>query len=656
MTTHKDRIWAAVRGEMPDTLPYVPRIDLWYNANSLAGTLPEKHKNRSRDEIARAEGWALFKMLPDMLDLRGPEDIIHRAIGIHPTRTYPYRVQFPADVQIKVVQGPAETTVEYHTPVGLVSTKTSFPEELKRAGSTYPVITEHAIKGPADYAVLAHIFANLKVIPDYDDFLQWQRETGDEGFCCATATFSASPMHHIQRDFLDPTSFFLQYKDFHKEMRSLAEAIEVFYDQLLLAVADSPAQGVCWGGNYDDMLTYAPYFEKELLPWLQKVGDVLRSRGKIIDCHCDGENLGLMEAIKAARIDVAEAVCPHPMTRVTLAEYYCRWGENTTIFGGIPSNILVAELTTDEEFEDYLDNMFKAIAPGRRFVVGVADTTPPDAVFERLVRIGDRVEKEGRLPLEAGGADPVSAKRLVQAAARLAGTAAAAPAALVAGGADTIDDDMFAAVNRDVLNGDEVKITEDVRAMIAQGYDAQEIMDRGLLAAMDLIGARFTDGTVFIPEVLLSARAMNAAVAVLGPYLASDDKISPAKVMIGTVKGDLHDIGKNMVLTMMKGSGLKAVDLGIDVPVDTFVDQVNLHRPAILGLSALLTTTMPQMKRVLDALTEAGLRNEVKVIIGGAPVNERYAKNIGADGYARDAGEAVVLAKKLLNLPGAQIR
>ena len=122
MTTHKERIWAAVSGEMPDTLPYVPRIDLWYNANSLAGTLPEKHKNRSRDEIARAEGWALFKMLPDMLDLRGPEDIIHRAIGIHPTRTYPYRVQFPADVQIKVVQTHAQTTVEYHTPVGVVST------------------------------------------------------------------------------------------------------------------------------------------------------------------------------------------------------------------------------------------------------------------------------------------------------------------------------------------------------------------------------------------------------------------------------------------------------------------------------------------------------------------------------------------------------
>ena len=649
MMTHKERIRAAVRGAMPDALPYVPRIDLWYNANSLAGTLPDKHKDRSRDEIALAEGWALFKMLPDMLDLRGPEDIIHRAIGIHPTRTYPYRVRFPADVRIKVDQSSAETRVEYHTPVGVVSTKTYFPEELRMAGSTYPVITEHAIKGQEDYAVLAHIFANLKVMPDYDDFVQWELETGDNGFCCATATFAASPMHHIQRDFLDPTSFFLHYNDFHKEMRSLAEAIEVFYEQILNAVADSPAQGVCWGGNYDDMITYAPYFEKELLPWLQKAGDVLHDRGKIIDCHCDGENLGLMEVIKAANIDVAEAVCPYPMTKVTIGEYYRRWGEKTTIFGGIPSNILVAELTTDEEFEAYLDDMFTAIAPGRRFVVGIADTTPPDAVFDRLIRIGERVEKEGRLPLQAGGADPVSEKRLARATARVAADDSAASAAVSPVGGDAADEDSFQTVSRDVLNGDVDKITADVRTMIDQGYTAQEIMDCGLLPAMEFIGARFTDGTVFIPEVLLSARAMNAAVAVLEPYLASEDKAPPAKVMIGTVKGDLHDIGKNMVLTMMRSVGFEAIDLGINVPVETFVAQVNAHRPAILGLSALLTTTMPQMKRVLDALAEAGIRDEVKVIIGGAPVNQRYAKNIGADGYARDAGEAVAIAKNILN-------
>ena len=650
MTTHKDRIWSAVRGEMPDVLPYVPRIDLWYNANSLAGKLPDKYQNLSRDEIAKAEGWALFKMLPDMLDLRGPEDIMHRAIGIHPTRTYPYRVRFPADVEIKVAQNHAETRVEYHTPAGVVSTQTSFPDELRMAGSTYPVITEHAIKTQADYAVLAHIFANLEVIPAYDDFVQWEQETGDDGFCCATATFAASPMHHIQRDFLDPTSFFLHYNDFYPDMRSLAEAIEVFYEQILKAVADSPAQGVCWGGNYDDMITYAPYFEKELLPWLQKAGNVLRDRGKIIDCHCDGENLGLMDVIKAAGIDVAEAVCPYPMTKVTIGEYYQRWSEKTTIFGGIPSNILVAELTSDEEFEAYLDEMFAAIAPGRRFIVGIADTTPPDAVFDRLIRIGERVEKEGRLPLRAGAADPVSKKRLIRAAERVVGAESSKPEQDHPADGASAEGDMFHRVRRDVLTGNVSSIAEDVRTMIDNGHGAQEIMDLGLLPAMEYIGTRFTDGTVFIPEVLLSARAMNAAVAVLEPYLGSGDKAPPAKVMIGTVKGDLHDIGKNMVLTMMRSVGFEAIDLGIDVAVDTFVAQVTAHRPAVLGLSALLTTTMPEMKRVLDAMTEAGIRSEVKIIIGGAPVNERYARNIGADGYASDAGEAVALTKDLLGL------
>ncbi len=254
--------------------------------------------------------------------------------------------------------------------------------------------------------------------------------------------------------------------------------------------------------------------------------------------------------------------------------------------------------------------------------------------------------------MQAGGADGVSEKRLARAAARVADVDSVASAAVGPVGEGLADDDLFQIVSRDVLKGDDVKIAADVQSMIDQGYAAQEIMDCGLLPAMEFIGARFTDGTVFIPEVLLSARAMNAAVAVLEPYLVSDDKAPPAKIMIGTVKGDLHDIGKNMVLTMMRSVGFETIDLGMDVPVETFVAQVKAHRPAILALSALLTTTMPQMKRVIDALTEAGIRNEVKVIIGGAPVNQRYAKNIGADGYAQDAGEAVVLTKNILNRHG----
>lgn len=173
-------------------------------------------------------------------------------------------------------------------------------------------------------------------------------------------------------------------------------------------------------------------------------------------------------------------------------------------------------------------------------------------------------------------------------------------------------------------------------------------MQRGMLSAMEVIGEKFKTGAVFIPEVLLSARAMNEALQILEPYLAKDKKEATGKVLMGTVLGDLHDIGKNMVVTMLRGVGFEVLDIGINVPVEDIMRQVDEHRPDILGLSAILTTTMPEMKKAIDALTAKGLRSSVKVIVGGAPVNEKFARDIGADGYAPDAGEAAFLAKRLM--------
>ncbi len=166
---------------------------------------------------------------------------------------------------------------------------------------------------------------------------------------------------------------------------------------------------------------------------------------------------------------------------------------------------------------------------------------------------------------------------------------------------------------------------------------------------MESIGARFKRGEVFVPEVLLSARAMNQALKVLEPHLAGERVQKGGRVLIGTVKGDLHDIGKNMVATMLRGVGFEVRDLGINVSREQFVREVESYKPQILGLSALLTTTMPEMAKVIQALEAKGLRNLVKVMVGGAPVNQKFARDIGADGYAQDAGEAVSLAKRLLD-------
>ena len=169
-----------------------------------------------------------------------------------------------------------------------------------------------------------------------------------------------------------------------------------------------------------------------------------------------------------------------------------------------------------------------------------------------------------------------------------------------------------------------------------------------MLPAMEIIGERFKTGRVFIPEVLLSARAMNKATELLEPHLVKDEEEKGRRFLIGTVKGDLHDIGKNIVATMLKGVGFEIRDLGTSVDADAFVEAIKEYQPHILGLSALLTTTMLQMKTVIQAISEAGLRDKVKVIVGGAPVNQKFAHDIGADGYAEDAGAAVSEAKKLM--------
>ena len=634
MLTHRQRILMAAKGEMPEVLPYVPRIDLWYNANSMAGTLPEKHKGRTQDEISRAEGWALHKIVPEFLKIRKPEDNLHRALGIYSLKELVFNYKFSSDIEIKVNRKGDFTHVEYHTPFGMVSTTTVYTEEMRKAGASLIWIEEHVIKKPEDYRVVGYIFENLELTPDFADFTTWKNEIGEDGVAVTMASLASSPMHHIQKEFLDATEFYYHYHDYQKEMRELAERVENYYNQALKIIADSPAEAVLWGANYDDMITYPSYFEKEILPWIRKAADTLGAKGKIVICHCDGENLGLMDLIRDSGMHVAEAVTPYPMTKVKVEEYYQRWSDKLTIWGGIPEILLMEETATDEDLESYLDHLFKAVAPGRRFIVGIADTTPPKAVFDRLIRIGERVQNEGRLPLEGGAVRPISETQLAEAAERVA--------------PQLVKDEVFKGIQDDILTGNHTEIKIHAQEMLDKGVNAKDILQRGMISVMEVISEKFKAGDVFIPEVLLSARAMNEALLVLEPYLASEKKEVSGKVLVGTVRGDMHDIGKNLVITMLRGVGFEIQDMGVNVPMERIVEQVSEYQPDILGLSALLTTTMPEMKRVIDALKARGLRNNVRVMVGGAPVNEKYAKDIGSDGYAPDAGEAVDLAKKLM--------
>ena len=209
--------------------------------------------------------------------------------------------------------------------------------------------------------------------------------------------------------------------------------------------------------------------------------------------------------------------------------------------------------------------------------------------------------------------------------------------------------DILQQIASNLYEGKDQEVAELVQQALDQGMEPHEILHGGLIAGMDGVGKDFKADILYMPEVLIAARAMQAGMDVLRPLLAESDVTGVGKYLIGTVAGDLHDIGKNLVRMMLEGAGFETVDLGKDVKPETFVAAVREHRPNILGLSALLTTTMSAMKTTIEALEEAGLRDSVKIMVGGAPVTAAFAEEIGADGYAPDAASAVDVARELVS-------
>ncbi|MDD5688289.1 MAG: corrinoid protein [Elusimicrobia bacterium] len=199
-----------------------------------------------------------------------------------------------------------------------------------------------------------------------------------------------------------------------------------------------------------------------------------------------------------------------------------------------------------------------------------------------------------------------------------------------------------------LIKGQAAKVKELVQQAVNDGVEPGKVLKEGLIAGMNVVGTKFKANEFYIPEVLIAARAMHAGMNILKPLLAKAGAKSAGKFAVGTVKGDLHDIGKNLVAMMMEGAGFEVIDLGIDVPPEKFVEAVKQQNIQVLGMSALLTTTMPTMKNTIEALHQAGLKGKVKTVIGGAPITQNYANEIGADGYAPDAASAVDIVKGLM--------
>lgn len=214
--------------------------------------------------------------------------------------------------------------------------------------------------------------------------------------------------------------------------------------------------------------------------------------------------------------------------------------------------------------------------------------------------------------------------------------------------AELSDDDLVAQMKDDLYDGLKEEIEEGTNILLERSWTPYDVLTEALVGGMQIVGEDFRDGILFVPEVLLSANAMKAGMKILRPLLVETGAPKQGKMVIGTVKGDIHDIGKNLVGMMMEGAGFEIVDLGINIDVDKYLAALDEHQPEFLGMSALLTTTMPYMKVVIDTLVQKGRRDDYIVLVGGAPLNEDFANQVGADAYCRDAAITVEIAKELM--------
>lgn len=393
-TSRKQDMLQALRGEGTDGLPWAPRLDLWYLANQRAGTLPAKYQKATLRELVDDMGWTYHAIVPNFKDVRDPLDEADRALGLYNLWSMPYRTVLE-NVRRTVRPSGDATDVEYQTPAGTIRTSVRYDESMRKAGITISHVAQHAIKGPSDYAAVGYLFENARVEPNYDGYTRYAQEIGDRGVTAAFVSLAASPMHLILRELMPFDSFCYALYDHPGELAALAAQIGAYWQRVLDAVCDCPAEIVFVGANYDASTTFSPFFAEHITPWLQRYADALHSRGKYLLTHTDGENTGLLQHYVDSRIDVADSICPVPMTQLTLKQVRDCFAGRIAVLGGVPSVALLSSSMSDVQFGRFLETFFEELGAGRRLVLGISDTTPPAAQWDRLVKLGNMARSFG---------------------------------------------------------------------------------------------------------------------------------------------------------------------------------------------------------------------------------------------------------------------
>jgi hypothetical protein len=383
-------VLAAIRGMVPSRIPYAPRFDLWFNAHRHRGTLPEEYRGCMTPlDVSRKLGVGAHMIVPEYLEPRDPSDMEDRGLGVYRLRHLPYRAEFRG-VERTVAVSEGRTEVSYRTPKGKITAAFEFTPEMRDAGTSISWIRKHAFTSEEDYEPLIYLFDRLEPEPRHEGLTELIREAGEDALVVANGSMAGSPMQFIMRDLMDMNTFFFQTADNPEKLRALADSIGGYFERLMPAAASCSAEAILFGANMDETITYPPFYEEHILPWIQRFAGMAHKRGKYVLIHADGENRALFDLYRQSDIDILEAVATAPMTKSDIVEVLEKT-EGMTVWGGIPSVALMPTFS-EPEFERFMERMLSVVGKRSRFILGISDTTPPDAEFGRISRIKEMVE------------------------------------------------------------------------------------------------------------------------------------------------------------------------------------------------------------------------------------------------------------------------
>lgn len=372
--SHRQRAVAAIRGDRPDRIPFIGRMDLWYNHNYHRGTLPERY-----------QGWSLWDIQRD-LDIG--------IFGFGAWSASFYRLTYRA-MEVHRASTATEVSAEYVTPYGTLRSRHVLSEELMDADVTGAQV-EHPFKDERDYDALQYLIEHTEVIENFEEYAKVVDAIGEDGLALPFSGWLA--MHQIMREYMGYETFYYELNDHPDKVEQLHDALLEQQRTIIRLGAQCPAEVVEVGANYEERITPPAVFDAYFAPFYREAAEVLHRSGKLMAAHCDGEMQKLRASLRNCDLDVVEAITPAPMTSLDVRATRALWDGTMTMWGGIPA-IMLTDTFSDEEFESHLVDLFRAVAPGNRFILGFGDNVPTDGLFRRIRLTTDLYHKYGTYPI-----------------------------------------------------------------------------------------------------------------------------------------------------------------------------------------------------------------------------------------------------------------